>query len=40
MHDGFSMGNLFYIFHYFGITSLAIYFFIHAGDNPGFVDET
>ena len=40
MTDGSIIGNLFYIIHYFGISGAAIYYFLNAGKNPGFVDET
>ena len=34
----FTFGNLFYLFYYFGIHGLAIYYFLTAGGNPGFVE--
>ena len=40
MKDGSIIGNLFYILNYFGISGAAIYYFLNAGKNPGFVDET
>ena len=38
--EGGIISNLFYILHYFGVSGLAIYYFLTAGKNPGFVDET
>ena len=40
MTDGSIIGNLFYILYYFGISGAAIWYFLNAGKNPGFVDET
>ena len=38
--DGSIFSNIFYILHYFGISGVAIYYFLTAAKNPGFVDET
>ena len=32
--------NMIYVLYYFGISGAAIYYFLNAGKNPGFVDET
>ena len=36
----FSFVNLLYVVYYIGVHGLAIYYFMTAGGEPGFVDET
>ena len=38
--EGGIVANIVYILHYFGVSGAAIYYFMTAGENPGFVDET
>ena len=38
--DGSFIGNITYVVYYFTISGAAIYYFMTAGKNPGFVDET
>ena len=38
--EGGIIANIVYILYYFGVSGAAIYYFLTAGENPGFVDET
>jgi len=40
LYDPLNFGNLLYVSYFFTIQCLATYFFITAGLNPGYVDET
>ena len=38
--EGSLIADLLYVLYYFGTHGLAIYYFMTAGDDPGFVDAT
>ena len=38
--EDMGLSDLLYVIYYAGIHGLAIYYFLTAGENPGFVDET
>eukprot|EP00354_Favella_ehrenbergii_P000547 CAMPEP_0170454420 /NCGR_PEP_ID=MMETSP0123-20130129/2675_1 /TAXON_ID=182087 /ORGANISM="Favella ehrenbergii, Strain Fehren 1" /LENGTH=58 /DNA_ID=CAMNT_0010717121 /DNA_START=224 /DNA_END=400 /DNA_ORIENTATION=+ len=38
--EDLGFGDLFYVLYYVGIHAAAIHFFLTAGADPGFVDET
>ena len=38
--EGTIIGDISYILYFFGIQAIAVYYFLTAGENPGFVDET
>ena len=40
MKDGYSIKSLLYVLYYCIVTGLSIHYFLTAGKNPGYVDET
>jgi len=38
--EDLGLSDLFYILYYVAIHALAIYYFMTAGEDPGYVDET